>query len=275
MKKVGASKKSSRIEDEACIVINRIHSNSTNKMVGRMLNPDLPDPGASFHKELKSKKLSPMITRIWNSLGVPDSICEKYTSTFFCPGYLNHAFAVGLADPTFQLPSGSCFMTGLHHMEPSLTSIFVTRSPCIEPSDGRIVPLISHKPDSMSQENWDWLLTLPFGAIIFANSKPNEILLPEVIASGDLDGDLYFVCWNQAILSEIRAEPIDLEKDHEQEIDDLPEESYDPEWLIKAQEMMIDASAIRDLSRLIGKASAYSFNIHITSHVVAALYHGK
>ena len=60
MKKVGASKKSDRIEDEACLLINRIHSNSTNQAIGRILDPALPNPTSSFYQDLKRKKLSPM-----------------------------------------------------------------------------------------------------------------------------------------------------------------------------------------------------------------------
>ena len=118
---------------------------------------------------------------------MPDAACGEYSNTFYRPGCLNHAFVVGLADPTHELPSGSVFVTGFYHQYSPLNDIFVTRSPYIEPSDGRMVPLITKKPGGMSQQSWDWLLTLLFGGIIFANSEPDEIPLPEIIASGDLD----------------------------------------------------------------------------------------
>jgi hypothetical protein len=36
--------------------------------------------------------------------------------------------------------------------------------------------------------------------------------LPELVADGDLDGDLYFVCWDETILSQIQPVPISGEQ---------------------------------------------------------------
>ena len=64
------------------------------------------------------------------------------------------------------------------------------------------------------------------------------------------------MCWNQAILSSIKAEPVILSKEASEENNDKSEQdSYDPEWLSKAQQMMTDFAAIHDLSGLIGRVS--------------------
>mmetsp|Transcript_19622 Transcript_19622/g.40030 ORF Transcript_19622/g.40030 Transcript_19622/m.40030 type:complete len:128 (-) Transcript_19622:1694-2077(-) len=78
----------------------------------------------------------------------------------------------------------------------------------MEAKDGRIIHLISSKPRGMSDQNWNWLRSLSFGAVVFGNPEKGHRPLPEIIANGDLDGDIYFVCWDTVILSYIKAEPI-------------------------------------------------------------------
>jgi hypothetical protein len=102
------------------------------------------------------------------------------------------------------------------------------------------------------------LQDLPFGAIIFSNPRPGERPLPELVASGDLDGDLYLICWNELFLQSIHPEPI---TDEElllppAEKDGKPnnkEKAYDPNWLEKAQALMINAAVLQDLNTLISK----------------------
>jgi hypothetical protein len=257
MKKIGPSRKEHDRLNESFIVIckNGLHPNSTNEMVGRLLDPNGRKITKTFEKDLKKKKLSDMITRIWKGLGVPEDVIADYVKRSLRPTHLNHAFLVGLGDPTNELPPGSIFVTGLQHSNLDMEKLFVTRSPCVEPRDGRMLPLVTSKPDYMSLANWEWLQTLPFGSIMFGNPMPGERPLPELIASGDLDGDLYFICWNKTILSHIRAEKItDSERMLPMDDSDKPKEQpYDPNWLENTQEVMIDAASLRDLGRLIGK----------------------
>jgi RNA-dependent RNA polymerase len=103
----------------------------------------------------------------------------------------------------------------------------------------------------MPIDTWEWLHTLHFGSIIFANPKPGTVSLPAQIAAGDLDGDLYFICWAAEILQHIETEPIDIDLPVEEDI--KPEYPHDPEWFSQTQELMIDAPAIRALQALIGK----------------------
>jgi hypothetical protein len=58
----------------------------------------------------------------------------------------------------------------------------------------------------MSQANLEWLHELPFGAVVFGNQKTKgETTLPETIACGDLDGDVYLICWSKTVVKYIEA----------------------------------------------------------------------
>ena len=50
------------------------------------------------------------------------------------------------------------------------------------------------------------LLSLPFGAVAFS-SEGSGAPLPSTVADGDLDGDLYFVCWDQTLLAHLTPLP--------------------------------------------------------------------
>lgn len=98
---------------------------------------------------------------------------------------------------------GHIFLPGLGLERKNHKQLFVTRSPCVRPNDGRLLPLVTSKPNNLSQNLWDWLNGLPFGLIVFANPKPGMKPLPAHVAGGDLDGDLYFCCWHPKIISSL------------------------------------------------------------------------
>ena len=104
------------------------------------------------------------------------------------PSEAGHIFVSGLV-PTLVV-------AGLHQ-------VFITRSPCVVPSHGRVLPTVCTRPAGMAPRLWEWLLALPFGAVLFSGAG-NGPPLPLTIADGDLDGDLYFVCWDATLLSHIR-----------------------------------------------------------------------
>jgi RNA dependent RNA polymerase len=116
--------------------------------------------------------------------------------------------------------------------------------------------VVTSRPESMSVAHWEWLNSLDFGCIIFANPRPGQKSMPERIAKGDLDGDLYLVCWDEQVLSFIQAEPL---VDEPSEDDDaaahaiMSQLEEDPEWFRNAQNVMIDARLVNDMSRLTGK----------------------
>jgi RNA dependent RNA polymerase len=68
-------------------------------------------------------------------------------------------------------------------------------------------PNVSTKPDTLSNDDWDYLMRSPFGSIIFATPKVGIMPIPDINANGDLDGDLFFICWNDEILQSLNAVP--------------------------------------------------------------------
>ncbi|CAB9499850.1 autoimmune regulator [Seminavis robusta] len=241
---VGPSR-SSDPEEKALLIINRngVHPNNTNRQLGKVLQGD----GAckTFKDQQGKKKISEMFHRLWTGLGVPKETLLEYTKRCRKVEEQNHGFVVGLADPTSELPHGTVFIPGLDHTG----EIFVTRSPCIETSDGRLVPVVTSKPDQMSAENWEMLQELPFGAIIFSNPKPGMTPMPVLIADGDLDGDLYFICWHKPIIEQVTVKPM-VDVPYNDSKKAFP---YQRDWLSSAQERMVDAEASLKVAQVIGK----------------------
>jgi hypothetical protein len=261
MRKVGPSRLpvTGSFAKNGILVVTRIgkHPNSTNEQVARLLNSGKAVT-KTFTDKIKLKKVSTMYTRIWKALDTPTEQIEKYVMKSLKPEGLEHACVVGVADPTCQLPSGSVFVTGTKHAKwSSKEKIYVTRSPCVEPKDGRMLPVITSRPAEMSEDDWEWLQNLRFGAIIFANPKSDEKPMPELVAGGDLDGDLYFICWSDQILSCIQADPITDEERRLVEPEGTREikaaRPYDENWLEKTQQIMLDAPSHFLLGNLIGK----------------------
>jgi hypothetical protein len=196
MRKVG---RSVVCDDEwVSLVIIRVSPSTSSSELSRLYK------GFPPNKHFQKKDLSPMIRNVWMALGVPKGVVYKYERNKI-PSH-NGGF-VGLADPTSSLPSKHVFVTGVHdNVEPFPDKVFITRSPCVRPEDGRILPVIHSKPDDMSTEHWEWMLNLPFGGVIFS-TQGNGVPLPAICADGDLDGDLYFLCWADDILNYITPRP--------------------------------------------------------------------
>ncbi len=141
---------------------------------------------------------------------MPRDIVKDYARRQLSLAGRKHAHLMGVCDPTGKLPEGSIFVTGYMrdarnqriHLSELYNRLFITRSPCLEPTDGRIVPLVGRKPNAMSDKEWNWLREKPFGTVIFARPKNriNAAPLPALIADGDLDGDLYFVLFDEQLL---------------------------------------------------------------------------
>ena len=250
------------VDDRACLLItkNGFHANKTNWYVGRKLDPSQkPPPQKSFDSKLK-KPLSEMVTRMWKGLGVPEAVFEPYVKKATKNQYLQHAWIVGLADPTDSLPPGHVFVPGLREHTPD--ELFVTRSPCLNPADGRLLPTVQNKPTEMSAEDWDFLQNLPFGGIIFANPRRGMVSMPEQIAQGDLDGDLYLTCWNPNILKHINAEPVqELVPEDEANAEATNVDSGNADWFATAQDLMLDAVSTQSVNTLIGKLYTLSQKI--------------
>ena len=136
-----------------------------------------------------------------------------------------------------------------------LRQVFITRSPCVIPSHGRMLPTVCARPAAMALHLWEWLLALPFGAVVFSGAGGGPPL-PLTIADGDLDGDLYFVCWDATLLSHIQ--PRELAGEGETNSypavlspDKQPIHRGD-QWLVQVQEKLADLSMVGD-TRYVGR----------------------
>lgn len=104
-----------------------------------------------------------------------------------------------MADPTSSLPANSVFITGMQG-KITRSDVFVTRHPCPLKTDGILFTHVNVKPNNMSKEKWEYLNSLPFGALIFGPSDDEMLSLPQQTAEGDLDGDLYHAFWDENII---------------------------------------------------------------------------
>jgi hypothetical protein len=193
-----------------------------------------------------------MYERLLKGLGVSDLTLRQYSQDYKNdPDKLCHTHMIGMADPTNKLPSNTVFVSGMSGVE--VDEIFVTRSPCMEAEDGRVIKVVKTKPDDMENTEWKFLQSLTFGALIFGNPRPGDRAMPdfiaggdldgdlyfdrampELIAGGDLDGDLYFVCWDKAIVDELH--PIPITRDElVQTVEEVREAQYNQDWFINGQ----------------------------------------
>ncbi|KLO05696.1 RdRP-domain-containing protein [Schizopora paradoxa] len=74
------------------------------------------------------------------------------------------------------------------------SKVFVTRNPCYKPSDIRILKAVNCVE-----------LAFHSNSIVFPRNGPFSI--PNSMAGGDLDGDTFFVCWDQTIMPPTEVKP--------------------------------------------------------------------
>jgi RNA-dependent RNA polymerase len=72
-------------------------------------------------------------------------------------------------------------------------SVIVTRNPCTHPGDVRFLQAVDI-PELRYLEN----------VIVFPST--GERPLCNMMAGGDLDGDVYFICWDETIISHLSEE---------------------------------------------------------------------
>ena len=87
--------------------------------------------------------------------------------------------------------------------------------------------------------------------MVFGNSRSDHVPLPYLIADGDLDGDLYFICWNRQILSSVKCDGIlEVQAPAEKATTEPP---CDSNWLEDAQMTMGDIGMANGRQALVGK----------------------
>ena len=213
MLKVPASKEAHTLE-AAYVLFKRLSPTKSSEQMDRKINPNVSSEPT---KSSKKTKLGDGASNVLSSLGVSDETLIQYRADSCIDWQMrNHSYCVGVCDPTDALPPGSVFVTGLGvGSNVSNQYVFVTRDPCTEPRDGQVLKRIVVRPCGMSQEKWNELCSWHFGVIIFAKPDPEDVPIPEIIANGDLDGDLYLVLWDSQILAEV-DERLSLEEPGDQ-----------------------------------------------------------
>lgn len=253
MQKVPQSAHPQALKGAALLICkNGIHpsSSSANEYIGRQLDPTRKAPPKKSFEQKINKPLTNMVFRLWKTMGVSRELCDEYKKTSLKAGGRKHAWLVGVPDPTNSLPLDSIFVPGMKAIQP--TELFVTRSPCYAYEHGRKLKNITTKPENMSDEDWEFLNNkIHFGVIIFSNPKPDKKSIPERIASGDLDGDLYLVCWDEKILSVMEA--VELENEDSEDDGKLKIEESNPNWFEDTQDIMTDIGMTNNMGRLVSK----------------------
>jgi hypothetical protein len=240
MKKVGSAEQN-YLDKKVCLLINStgVHPSATNLKVSKVLN------GALLPATFKPTKLSEMIRILLKLKGVPSDVVDRYAKTSRDAGGsgLRHANLQGLADSTGGIPSGYVFVTGALEMAQFKDSVFVTRYPCTEGSDGLKLPTLTKKPATMSHADWDMLTGLAFGGLVFGKPRQGQRSLPSQIG-GDLDGDLYFVLWQDEIRSHIPLSRQVHCDDADAGDEPFQSRQWNDRWFREAQEYMCDVPAI-------------------------------
>ena len=202
---------------------------------------------------------SEMIPRLWKALGATPEVVLKYKKQCTSWEHNKHCYVVGCTDPTNAIPEDKVFVTGCHVTE----QFFVTRSPYIDSKDGRVLQQLTCRPTGMSPQDWEWLLSMPFGAIFYPDAPSGKKPMPSLLANGDLDGDLYFVCWDREVLASLKHAGMVEAMRYEQNTEPSTEPyegrkaaAAPPEnkqWLEKAQELMMDCARTSEIRSLISK----------------------
>jgi len=179
----------------AVIIKNKFPSEENNQM-GRLLDPDAANATGSWMDQDR-KPLSKIYKRMLIGFGVEEKVVNSYASqSKKNPKKLKHVHLKGVIDPTGKLPENKVFISGYTTDGDNNRQLFgkvhkkiyISRSPCMEPEDAKLISVVGSKPTNMSKDEWELLCSYRFGTIIFSQSRLS-VPLPCVIADGDLDGD--------------------------------------------------------------------------------------
>ena len=237
MKKVGPAEV--ECDDSAWLMINQAGT------VPGTANTALAKYFADKSKRKPEIKFSP--EDLFFAHGVSTDVLGKYEleAKLQSNPRFGHANLVGVSDPTGMIPSGHVFITGFLGVDCSAERLMVSRYPICKASDGRMLPFLSSKPRGMSREAWNFLAGLQFGAIIFGNPEPGCAPLPTLISQGDLDGDLYFVCWDQELLKGIVNDDENFQDVPPEPAKDKFAREWNDDWLKAARSQMLDIIGLR------------------------------
>ncbi|KAK5553706.1 hypothetical protein LTR46_008252 [Exophiala xenobiotica] len=133
----------------------------------------------------------------------------KYRSRILVPNALT---LYGISDETGCLEEGQVFVTSVNEETRKISylggRVTVTRSPALHPGDVQVVDAVAPPPDSPL---WDLR-----NCIVFSQKGSRD--LPSMLSGGDLDGDLYNIIYDEALMPSktvapaayLPAQPIDI-----------------------------------------------------------------
>mmetsp|Transcript_85388 Transcript_85388/g.150959 ORF Transcript_85388/g.150959 Transcript_85388/m.150959 type:complete len:641 (+) Transcript_85388:52-1974(+) len=244
MRKVGPSDRNSA--QWVYMLVTRDFPSTSNLQIAKWIN------GGAPCRSFRQPKFSKMLQRLMKTLGVPNDVLSIYAKQEL----RKEAWVVGAADPTFPanvLPAGHIYVSGLPAEHVPIVDgqrkVLVTRSPCTLPEDGHLLPLVTSKPDGMSEDDWRALTERHFGEVLFSN-EGNPI--PQSISEGDLDGDLYFVCWDDSIVRHVKPAACTEAAGNCGKEASQKQEQLAGRWLAEARQYMLSGGAAKTKS-MIGK----------------------
>lgn len=273
MIKVPASTREDR-HKHVVMVISNTYPSTNCKELNKVMDPN--DTFVSKKGRYEKQKYNKIINvkdtmvAIWKQFKVSqESIKHYHEDTKHSIDNVKHASVMGVVDPTGELPEGHIFITGnisngngtRVQFGHSGKKIFVARYPCLVERDTAMWPMVSKKPKNMRKDDWDLLCSMEFGLIIFSRPKSKGKLSMPQMLSGDLDGDFYFICWEDRITKQINhregiSERIkELMKKHrankkkKKESSSLSNNTTD--WFRNVQELMADTNTRNDYKKMV------------------------
>jgi ribosomal protein L24 len=253
MKKVGPSElHHANDQNKVYFLIKGIFPSKNNLHIAKRLHNQVPP------QSFQPPKLSQMACAVFLARGVPREIIHQYVqkSRGKRGKHLQHAFLVGLRDPTNSIPEGHIFVTGSASTEVDDNTeskignkVLITRFPCTEALDARVLPVIKKRPPQMSVPDWNSLRELAFGGIVFGNSAKGNLPLPTMIANGDLDGDLYLVCWSKDMVDALSIDH--FVQSSQMHVDEETLRTWNSSWFEDAQDKMRDVQYLMSTQKLI------------------------
>lgn len=223
------------------VLMNKVFpSYKTRNVVQKLIKGDpLNDRELTMVKDVLAMKT--MRSNVLQLGGVKRETIDKYLKLIEKnPQQVQHANVVGVADPTGEIEPEQVFITGEH----TIKEVIVTRYPCTWGQDQIKLRVIrpDKRPVNMSEEGWECLRQREFGEIIFGPPKSGMTPIPEIIADGDLDGDLYHICWYEPFLQEIGEATVpQTPQSHETpSFLDFVDEAQELCWLQNTQQYLVD-----------------------------------
>ena len=183
MKKVEKSENVVLGNQDVFMLWNNIFPSKINKEIGKFMNPN-DDRKPPVTKDLGNFKDNRTIHQIMIKWGLNQDVLDQYIKDSSAYARHYHSWFVGVCDPTSSLPEGTVFLSGMGGRQ---SEVFITRTPCTEKDNAKILSVVTEKPVKMSNEDWKMLCSWQLGIVVFAfPSETDSLSIPETIANGGI-----------------------------------------------------------------------------------------